>query len=66
MTHRVTIVQFHDGRIETFGCIAAIYDVYTPEQIGIKKEDIYGMEMPVVTPICKIWKSRIIPKKQQK
>ena len=66
MTQRVTIVQFNDGRICTFGCIAAIFEMFTPEEIGTTKEDIYGRDMPIVTPTCKIWKSRIIPKKQRK
>jgi hypothetical protein len=66
MIQRVTIVQFNDGRIFTFGCIAAIYEKFTVEEIGMTKEEIYGRDMPIVTPTCKIWKSRIIPKKQRK
>lgn len=60
-------VQFGDGSNHYFGSIAAIFDHFSPDEIGITKTSLwtYGitLEKPYKNRICTIYKGVIYRKK---
>lgn len=74
MTETIIKVNFavppgNGGNEFYFGSLAAIYDTFTPEQIGCKLEALWGagitVEKPKLTRTCLISKHRIHRKSQK-
>lgn len=67
----ITVTFFAPVRVDYyFGSLAAIYEVFTPEQIGCKIETLWAANIkegvPKITKNCVISKHNILRKKQNK
>lgn len=76
-TESIIRVQFlqpvaeHGGQADFyFGSLAAIYEVFTPEQVGCKLETLWAAKIdalhPKTTPRCVVSKQVLYRKKQKK
>jgi len=76
-TESIIRVQFlqpvseHGGQTDFyFGSLAAIYEVFTPEQVGCKLETLWAAKIdalhPKTTPRCVVSKQVLYRKKQKK
>ena len=75
-TESIIRVQFlqpvteHGGQTDFyFGSLAAIYEVFTPEQVGCKLETLWAAKIdalhPKTTPRCVVSKQMLYRKKQK-
>lgn len=59
-------VRFNDGKEEFFGCLLAIYDVYTREDIGVAYSTLKKKRFEIYeTKKCVITRHKLVAKKQK-
>ncbi|MFA5849949.1 MAG: hypothetical protein WC833_08700 [Bacteroidales bacterium] len=63
-------VSFGEGQDKYFGSLSAIYDVFTPEQIGCKVENLWNIGVSSGTPYngnkCTITLEKLIRKQTKR
>lgn len=66
MAKSFIVILEKDGKQYFFGSIASIYDKFSVEEIGIKKQSLWSFGLDVDKPYngkkCKIWKAEVYRK----
>lgn len=68
-TKTAVVVIFNNGSVYTFGCLAAIFDLFSAQYVGCDLRTLYCKKLsetqPFITDNCKIYKTQIMHKRQR-